>query len=75
VRLEAPSYLPGLIAYYRKDYDGALALAGKAHEEAPWFYEAAELQADALLARGISEESSQHDAAARDLEEAARQGG
>ncbi len=45
VHLEAPSYLPGLIAYYRKDYAGALALAEKAHQEAPWLYEAVALQA------------------------------
>ncbi len=73
VRLEAPSYLDGLVAFYRKDYGEALRLAAQAHAEAPWLYEAKKLQADVHLARGIEEKDrGELEAGAHDLEEAAR---
>jgi serine/threonine-protein kinase len=73
VRLEAPSYLDGLVAFYRKDYGAALRLAAQAHAEAPWLYEARKLQADVYLARGIEEKDrGELDAGAADLDAAAR---
>lgn len=73
VRLEAPSYLDGLMAFYRKDYDAALQLAERAHGEAPWLYEAKKLQADVHLSRGIErKDRGEIEAGAGDLEEAER---
>jgi tetratricopeptide (TPR) repeat protein len=73
VHLEAPSYLGGLVAFYRKDYDEALRLAAKADAEAPWLYEAKKLAADVLLARGVeAKDRGELDAGARDLDAAIR---
>jgi serine/threonine-protein kinase len=73
VRLEAPSYLDGLMAFYRKDYDGALALAQKARGEAPWRYDAQELEAHVHLVRGVErKDRGDNEGAARDLEDASR---
>ncbi|MFO0588455.1 MAG: serine/threonine-protein kinase [Polyangiaceae bacterium] len=73
VRLEAPSYLEGLMAFYRKDYEAALRLAAQANDEAPWLYEAKKLQADVYLARGIEEKDhGELEAGMRDLEQATR---
>ncbi len=49
--VDAPSYLEGLIALYRRDEAAAARLARRARGEAPWFYEAIELEARAHAAR------------------------
>lgn len=49
--VDAPSYLAGLIALYRHDDAAAALLARRARAEAPWFYEAIELEARAHAAR------------------------
>lgn len=36
----APEYVEGLVAYYEKRYDQALAKAGEARARVPWLYEA-----------------------------------
>jgi serine/threonine-protein kinase len=73
VRLEAPSYLAGLVAFYRKDYDAALRLAQTARDEAPWLYEAVQLEAEIHLTRGVErKDRGESEDAARDLEAAAR---
>jgi serine/threonine-protein kinase len=46
MKLEAPHYLEGLIAFYQGDYDSALRNAQAARIEAPWLYEAATLEGD-----------------------------
>jgi serine/threonine-protein kinase len=72
LRLESPSYLEGCIALYRKDFASAIKLAKRALDEAPWLYEAVQLEADAH--RGLVEENVVHgvDDRRRELEEAAR---
>ena len=73
VRLESPSYLEGLVAFYEKDHERAVRLARMATVDAPWFYEARALEAEVLLARGVErKDRGDSDAAARDLAEAAR---
>jgi serine/threonine-protein kinase len=73
VRLEAPSYLDGLVAFYRKDYALAQQLARRARDEAPWLYEAWQLEADVLLTRGVERrDRGDNEEAARDLDAAAR---
>jgi tetratricopeptide (TPR) repeat protein len=73
VQLEAPSYLDGLIAFYRKDYDAALRHAERAEAEAPWLYEATKLQADVHLSRGIErKDRGELEAGASDLGAAER---
>jgi serine/threonine-protein kinase len=71
VRLEAPSYLDGLVAFYRKDYAAALELAARARGEAPWLYEALQLEAEIHLTRGVErKDRGENEEAARDLEAA-----
>ncbi len=50
---DSPEYLDGLIAYYQRDYDGALNKAQAALRDAPWLYEAAKLQGDVHLERAL----------------------
>lgn len=66
-RLEAPQYLEGLIAYYRRDYETAIRKADEAIKEAPWLYEAHKLAGDVFLERalhardtGRSDEAERH---------------
>jgi serine/threonine-protein kinase len=72
VRLESPSLLDGLIAFYRKDHANAMALGEKARAEAPWLYDGVRLQADAYLARARTRTGPESEAATLDLDQAAR---
>ena len=72
VKLAAPEYLQGLIAFYEEQYDVALTGAEVAARRAPWLYEAVQLQGDILLARGrAQEERGEYDAAAKSVRAAA----
>ena len=51
--IEAPSYVQGLLALYRKQYDAALLLCQRAQAEAPWLAEPIKLEGDVEQARGI----------------------
>lgn len=53
VKLAAPEYLEGLIAFYQEQYDAGLRGAEAAATRAPWLYEAVQLQGDILLAKGM----------------------
>jgi predicted Ser/Thr protein kinase len=53
IRLESPSYLEGLIAHHQHHDEEAVRLAKKAAIEAPWLYEAKQLEADVLMERGL----------------------
>ena len=53
MKLDAPQYLEGLIAFYQRDYDGALKNAAAALKEAPWLYEADKLAGDVHLERAL----------------------
>ncbi|WP_170319725.1 serine/threonine-protein kinase [Polyangium spumosum] len=58
--IEAPAYVEGLIALYEGRNEEARALGKEAFEQAPWMYEAKQLEADALFAEGSK---YRHDAA------------
>ena len=60
LKLDAPQYLEGLIAYYQRDYETALRQADEALREAPWLYEAAKLAGDVHLERALSARDSGH---------------
>ncbi len=47
MKLDAPAYLEGLIAYYQEDYPSALRHAAETLQQAPWLYEAHRLAGDA----------------------------
>ena len=49
LKLDAPEYLEGLIAYYQRDFKAALRHAESALVEAPWLYEAWKLSGDVHL--------------------------
>lgn len=51
VELESASYLKGLIAFYKRQYDEALSQASCALQQSPWLYEAIKLKADVLYER------------------------
>jgi len=51
-RLERPAYVEGLIALTAGRNEDALRLARQAQSEAPWFYEAIQLEAEAHYAMG-----------------------
>lgn len=53
-RLEHPAYVEGLIALTEGRNEDALLLAERAHREAPWFYEATQLEAEAHYAQGAA---------------------
>ena len=52
LRLEAPAYVEGLIAFYEGDLDAALAKSEQAYAEAEWLYEAKKLGGDIHLEMG-----------------------
>jgi serine/threonine-protein kinase len=52
LRLEAPAYVEGLIAFYEGDLSTALAKAEEAYAEAEWLYEAKKLSGDIQLEMG-----------------------
>jgi len=52
LRLEAPAYAEGLIAFYEGDLDTALAKSDEAYAEAEWLYEAKKLGGDIQLEVG-----------------------
>ncbi|NVJ16239.1 protein kinase domain-containing protein [Myxococcus sp. AM010] len=54
VELESPRYLEGLIALYRKDYDGAERAARDAVAQASWMPEVRMLAGDVALARAMA---------------------
>ncbi len=54
VALESPRYLEGLIALYRKDYEGAERAARAAVAQASWMPEVRKLAGDVALARAMA---------------------
>jgi tetratricopeptide (TPR) repeat protein len=61
------------MAFSRNDYEAALRLAEKARDEAPWLYEAVQLEAEIHLTRGVErKDRGESEDAARDLEAAGR---
>ncbi|MFO0579222.1 MAG: protein kinase [Polyangia bacterium] len=69
---ESPRFLEGLIAYYGKQYDAALQRAGEAITEAPWIYEARQLQASVHFTRAVEQKlRGDYDAARASLQQAA----
>lgn len=60
IKLDTPQYLEGLIAYYQRDYDGALKQADAALRPAPWLYEADKLAGDVHLDRALQARDSGH---------------
>lgn len=73
VRLDAPSYLEGLIAFYKKDYAAAVSLAEKAAQEAPWSSDGFALAAECHLSLGnLYKSRGEREPAQRELDEAVR---
>ncbi|HRI68252.1 MAG TPA: protein kinase, partial [Polyangium sp.] len=73
VRMETPSYLEGLIAFYKKDYAAAVQLAEKAAQEAPWSYEGLALGAESHLSLGnIHKLRGEREQAQHEFDEAVR---
>ena len=60
MKLDAPQYLEGLIAYYQRDYDEALKQADTALRLAPWLYEASKLAGDVHLDRALQARDRGH---------------
>ncbi len=58
---DTPGYLEAMIAFYRRDYDGALQKAKAAVQDAPWLYEAEKLQGDIHLERALAARDSGKD--------------
>ncbi|QDE91484.1 protein kinase [Myxococcus xanthus] len=54
VELESPRYLEGLIALYRKDYEGAERAVSEAVAQASWMPEVRKLAGDVALARAMA---------------------
>jgi len=46
LQTEAPEYVEGLVAFYDRRFDDAIAKARTAARRLPWFYEAAKLEGD-----------------------------
>jgi serine/threonine-protein kinase len=55
VELESASYLEGLIAFYKRQFDDALRHANRALQQSPWLYEAMKLKADVLYERWLTQ--------------------
>ncbi len=71
LRLEAPAYVEGLIAFYEGDLDNALAKAEEAYAEAEWLYEAKKLGGDIHLEMGTKLAlEGEYDGALRAFEQA-----
>lgn len=63
---ESSPYLAGLIAFYEGRYPEALARAREAYREAPWFYEAAQLEAEVHAAQAdAAADAGRHEQAIR----------
>ena len=60
IKLDAPQYLEGLIAYYQRDYAGALKHSDAALQAAPWLYEASKLAGDVHLEQALRARDSGH---------------
>ena len=79
MKIDAPAYLEGLLAFYQLDYPAALKHAETAKLQAPWLYEALVLAGDthSVLARSLinagryEEAQRELDAALRSYQEAA----
>ena len=82
MKVDSPHYLDGLIAFYQRDYDGALKHADIALKEAPWLYEASKLAGDVHHERALQARDSGKDddakrefaAAVKSFEAAAAEG-
>jgi len=82
MKVDSPHYLDGLIAFYQRDYDGALKHADMALKEAPWLYEASKLAGDVHHERALQARDSGKDddakrefaAAVKSFEAAAAEG-
>jgi predicted Ser/Thr protein kinase len=82
MKIDSPHYLDGLIAFYQRDYDGALKHADMALKEAPWLYEASKLAGDVHHERALQARDSGKDddakrefaAAVKSFEAAAAEG-
>ena len=61
MKVDSPHYLDGLIAFYQRDYDGALKHADMALKEAPWLYEASKLAGDVHHERALQARDSGKD--------------
>ena len=62
---DTPGYLEAMIAYYRRDYEGAIRQAKEAGKESPWLYEAAKLQGDIHFERALKSRDSGKDEQAK----------
>lgn len=62
---DTSGYLEAMLAYYRKDYAGAILQAKEASREAPWMYEVAKLQGDIHLERALKARDSGKDEQAK----------
>jgi tRNA A-37 threonylcarbamoyl transferase component Bud32/tetratricopeptide (TPR) repeat protein len=58
MKSDAPGYLEALIAYYQRDYEGALRAAEQAEREAPWLYEGWKLMGDVHVERALKARDS-----------------
>jgi len=68
LKLDAPQYLEGLIAFYQRDYAAALKQAEAALREAPWLYEASKLSGDVHLDRALhARDSGRYEEAEREF--------
>jgi serine/threonine-protein kinase len=65
--MESPEFVAGLLAYYEKRYDDALASAREAFTKTPWMYEARSLEGDVHEAVAIEKwNRGEYDAALDD---------
>ena len=60
MKVDAPYYPEGLIAFYQRKYGVALQLAEAAFHEAPWLYEAPKLSGDIHLEQALQASGSGH---------------
>lgn len=68
MKVDAPLYLEGLIAFYQRDYAAALQHADAAFREAPWLYEAPKLSGDIHLEQARkARDSGQYEEAEREF--------
>ncbi len=62
---DTSGYLEAMLAYYRRDYVGAMLQAKEASREAPWLYEVGKLQGDIHLERALKARDSGKDEQAK----------